>query len=134
MYFSRWLRTDVLGCNIGPSFFHRAARDLVGRLTRQGARFAAIPHAMACFGAPARDTWAARGEHHEHPARALRPMRRKQARRQAQANVFGGREGYRKASNRCPRARNDADEPPPPPPRARAPFPDPRPMNERMNE
>ena len=49
---------------IGPLFFHRAARDLVGRLTRQCARFAAIPHAMACFGAPARDTWAARGEHH----------------------------------------------------------------------
>ena len=65
---------------IGPSFFHRAARDLVGRLTRQGARFAAIPHAMMCFGA--------RGGHHEHPARVQRP----------------GREGYRKA------ARNDADD------------------------
>ena len=25
---------------------------------------------MACFGAPAGDTWAARGEHHEHPARS----------------------------------------------------------------
>ena len=55
---------------IGPLFFRRAARDLVGRLTRQRARFAAIPHAMACFGAPAHDTWVARGEHHEHPAHA----------------------------------------------------------------
>ena len=80
---------------IGPSFFHRAAWDLAGRLTRQGARFAAIPHAMACFGAPALDTWAARGEHHEHPARVQRPIRH----RQAQADVFGGREGYQKASN-----------------------------------
>ena len=80
---------------IGPLFFHRAARGLVGRLTRQGARFAAIPHAMACFGAPARDTRVARGEHHEHPARMQRPIRR----RQAQADVFAGQEGYRKASN-----------------------------------
>ena len=77
---------------IGPSFFHRAARDLVGRLIRQGARFAAIPHAMMCFGA--------RGGHHEHPARVQRPIRH----RQAHADVFGGREGYRKA------ARNDADD------------------------
>ena len=73
---------------IEPLFFHRAARDLVGRLTRQGACFAAIPHATA----PARDTWAARGERHEHPACVQRPIRR----RQAQADVFGGREGYRK--------------------------------------
>ena len=80
---------------IGPLFFHRAARDLVGRLSRQRTCFAAIPHAMACFGAPAHDTWAARGEHHEHPARVQRPVRR----RQAQADVVGGREGYRKASN-----------------------------------
>ena len=80
---------------IGPLFFHRAARDLVGRLTRQRARFAAIPHAMARFGAPSHDTWVARGEHHEYPARVQRPVRR----RQAQADVFGGREGYRKASN-----------------------------------
>ena len=56
---------------IGPLFFRQAARDLVGRLARQRARFAAIPHAMACFGAPG--------------ARA--------AARQAQADVFGGREG-----------------------------------------
>ena len=39
---------------------------------------------MACFGAPARDTWASRGEHHEHPARAQRPIKR----RQAQVDVF----------------------------------------------
>ena len=37
--------------------------------------FAAIPHAMVCFGAPAGDAWAARGEHHEHPVRAQRPIR-----------------------------------------------------------
>ena len=69
----------------GPSFLHRAARDLVGRLTRQRARFAAIPHGMACFEAPAGDTWAARGEHHEHSARAQRPIWC----RQAQAEFFG---------------------------------------------
>ena len=38
---------------IGPLFFHRAARDLVGRLSWQRACFADIPHAMACFEAPA---------------------------------------------------------------------------------
>ena len=27
---------------------------------------------MACFGAPSHDTWAARGEHHEYPARVQR--------------------------------------------------------------
>ena len=61
---------------------------------------------MACFGAAARNTWAARGEHHEHPAHMQRPIRR----RQAQTDVFEGRQGYRKASNWCPHARNDADD------------------------
>ena len=45
---------------------------------------------MACFGAPARDTWASRGQHHEHPARAQRPIKR----RQAQVDVFNNWEGY----------------------------------------
>ena len=57
---------------MGPLFFHRAARDLVGRLNRQRARFAAIPHAMA-WGMRGADTWAARGEHHQHLVRAQGP-------------------------------------------------------------
>ena len=78
--------TDPSGtCIMGPSFFW------LGGLPGNAHVFAAIPHAVACFST------------RRH---AQRPIRR----RQAQADVFGGREGYRKASNWCPRACNDADD------------------------
>ena len=57
------------GCELHVEKAHRA--------TRQRIRLAAIPHGMACFGAAAGETWAARGEHHEPaPAGAGQCFRR----------------------------------------------------------
>ena len=83
-------------CIMGPSFLRRAAR-----IPGNAHVLRPFPTVWPVLGHPrAGDTWAARGEHHEHP-RALA------AAHQAPADVVGGREGYRKASNWCPSARNN---------------------------
>ena len=60
---------------MGPSFPRGTWLGGLPGNAMQRTRFAAIPHAMVCFGAPAGDAWAARGEHHEHPVCAQRPIR-----------------------------------------------------------
>ena len=65
-------------CMMGPSFLHRAARDLVGRLTRQRARFAAIPKVWRVLGHP-RALDVTRRASCEHPPRARAAAHQAQA-------------------------------------------------------